>query len=101
MIIVSGKAKLAPGGLDAVMDDMRALIEKTRAEPGCLDYSFGADVTEPDTIVVLEYWKSWDALDAHTAQPHMAEWFKKLGEVGVVSQSIRFVEAGEERNVMG
>ncbi|MCK5748330.1 MAG: antibiotic biosynthesis monooxygenase, partial [Oricola sp.] len=83
MIIVSGKAKLAPGGLVAVQKEMQALIAATRKEPGCIDYSFGADVTEPDSILVLEYWESWEALDAHVAQPHMAAWFAKLGEIGV------------------
>lgn len=101
MIIVSGKAKLKPGGLQKVQQDMETVIAATRAESGCIDYSYGADVTEPDTIVVLEYWESWDALLAHTAQPHMGAWMAKLGEVGVVAQSIRFIEAGEERNLMG
>ncbi len=101
MIIVSGKATLKPGGLEKVQKEMEAVIAATRAESGCIDYSYGADVTEPDTILVLEYWESWEALQAHTTQPHMGVWMTKLGEVGVVSQSIRFIEAGEERNLMG
>lgn len=101
MIIVSGKAKLSPGGLEKVEKEMRAVINATRQEAGCIEYSFGADVIEPDTILALEYWESWEALGAHVAQPHMAQWVAKLGEVGVVSQSIRFIEAGEERNLMG
>ena len=101
MIIVSGKAKLAPGALQKVQKDMETVIAATRKEAGCIDYSYGADVTESDTIIVLEYWESWEALQAHTTQPHMGAWMAKLGEVGVVSQSIRFVEAGEERKLMG
>lgn len=101
MIIVSGKAKLKPGGLEKVQKDMEAVIAATRAEQGCIDYSFGADVTEPDTLVVLEYWESWEALHAHATQPHMGVWLARLGEIGVVAQSIRFIEAGEERNLMG
>ena len=101
MIIVSGKAKLSPGGLEKLQEEMEAVIAATRAEKGCVDYTYGADITEPDTLVVLEYWEDWDALGAHVGQPHMARWFAKLGEVGVVSQSIRFIEAGEERNLMG
>ncbi len=101
MIIVSGKAKLSPGGLQKVQKEMETLIAATRAEAGCIEYSFGADVTEPDTLVILEYWESWAALDAHVKQPHMGVWFAKLGEIGVVSQAIRFIEAGEERNLMG
>ncbi|WP_428406928.1 putative quinol monooxygenase [Hyphococcus sp.] len=101
MIIVSGKAKLKSGALAKLQKDMEMVIAATRQEAGCIDYSYGADVTEPDTIVVLEYWESWEALLAHTTQPHMGVWMAKLGEAGVVGQTIRFIEAGEERNLMG
>ncbi|PQA88584.1 putative quinol monooxygenase [Hyphococcus luteus] len=101
MIIVSGKAQLSPGGLAKVQKEMETVVTATRQEDGCIGYSFGADVMEPDTLIVLEYWKDWAALDAHVKQPHMGAWFAKLGEIGVVSQEIRFIEAGEERNLMG
>ncbi|WP_375207379.1 putative quinol monooxygenase [Hyphococcus sp.] len=101
MIIVSGKVKVKPGGLAKIHSEMKAVIDATRKETGCIDYSFGADVTEPDTLIVLEYWESWEALKAHGAQPHMSAWMAKMGEIGVVSQSLRFIEAGEERKLMG
>ena len=101
MIIVSGKAKVEPGAIDKVREVMEATILATRQEDGCIDYSYGVDVLDPDTIVVLEYWDSWAALEKHFTQPHMALWIKTLGEAGVVSRDIRFIEAGDERNMFG
>ncbi len=97
MIIVSGKAKFKPGAIVGLRDIMQTTITKTRKEDGCIDYSYGVDVLDPDAIVVVEYWESWAALEKHFTQPHMAEWVAALGKAGVVMRDIKFIEAGEER----
>jgi len=101
MIIVAGKAKLAPGALAKVQSELKTLVRETRKEKGCIDYSVGADAIEPDTLVISEMWEGLDALGPHMKTPHMAAWMKKLGEVGVVSTDIRFFEAGEEHKLLG
>jgi len=100
MIIVSGKVKVEPGAIDKARDVMEATIKATRAENGCIDYSYGVDVLDPDEIIVLEYWEDWAALEKHFTQPHMAAWVKALGEAGVISRDIKFIEAGEERKLL-
>jgi quinol monooxygenase YgiN len=97
MIIVSGHATVKPGALDKARGAMLRAIEATRKEEGCLYYSYGEDVTSPDTIIILEYWTDWAWLERHFTMPHMAEWIKTLGEVGVVSRDIRAAETGETR----
>jgi len=97
MIIVSGKAIAAPGAFKKLQAVMQETIQETRKEDGCIDYSYGVDVLDPDAIVVVEYWESWAALEKHFTQPHMAVWIKALGEAGIVARDIKFVEAGEER----
>lgn len=99
MIIVSGTATVAPGAIEKARGAMARVIAATRAEKGCLYYSYGLDVMKPDTIIILEYWESWAALEAHFTQPHMAEWIKTLGEIGVLSRDIRACEAVAERKL--
>ncbi len=101
MIIVSGKVKVVPGAIDRVRDMMESNIRATREEAGCVDYSYGADVLDPDTIILLEYWDDWAALEAHFTKPHTVEWMKAFGKADVVSRDIKFIEAGEERNPFG
>ncbi|NNL87944.1 MAG: antibiotic biosynthesis monooxygenase [Marinicaulis sp.] len=101
MIIVSGKAKVKPGAVEKVRAVMEATIKATREETGCIDYSYGLDVLDPNTIVVLEYWETAEALQAHFTQPHMAEWMKALGEAGVIEQDIRAFEIASERQLLG
>lgn len=49
------------------------LQEKVRSEDGCLQYDYHISCEEPDTVVLLEKWRDAAALEAHLAQPHMAE----------------------------
>jgi len=101
VIIVSGKAKVKPGAVDAVRDVMEKAILATREEAGCIDYSYGVDVLDSDTIVVLEYWRDAEALEAHFKEPHMAEWMAALTGAGVISQDIRAFEISGERQLLG
>lgn len=101
MIIVSGKAVVKPGAIDKARAAMEAAIRASREEAGCIDYSYGVDVIDPNTIIILEYWESEDALTAHFAQPHMASWLTALAEAGVVSQDIKAYEVGAARTLLG
>lgn len=100
MVIVSGKVKVKPGALDKVRDVMEATIKATREEAGCIDYSYGVDVLDPNTIVILEYWESQEALTAHFTQPHMGPWMKALGEAGIISRDVRSFEIASERQLL-
>jgi quinol monooxygenase YgiN len=99
VIIVSGKVKAKPGALNQVRGAMETVINATRQEEGCIDYSYGVDILDTDTILVLEYWESWEVLKEHFTQPHMAVWVAALGDAGIVSRDIKFIEAGEEKDL--
>ena len=99
MIIVCGTATIRRGALRGAEPAMRAMIEASRAEPGCRYYSYGADVLDPDTIIALEYWNDQAALDAHFKTPHMAAWRQKLGQLGVVTFNVKAYDAGPPRSL--
>jgi len=100
MLIVSGKAVVKPGAIDKVRHVMEETVRATRNEDGCIDYSYGVDVLDPNTIIILEYWESAEALQAHFTQPHMAVWMKTLGEAGVVSQDVKAFNISGERQLL-
>lgn len=100
MIIVSGKVKAAPGAMAGLNAQMEEVIRETRKEPGCIDYSYGVDVLDPDTLVILEYWQDWDALQAHFARPHMQPWIKTLSEIDLIAKDVKAGECGEIRQLM-
>lgn len=57
------------------------LVAPTRAEDGCLNYDFHADVSDPNVFVFYENWRSRADLDAHLTQPHLQTLFDRQGEL--------------------
>lgn len=78
---------------------MTLMIEETRKEEGCLEYSYAIDVLTPDRLVVLEYWESWEALDAHFEARHMKNWRAALGSAGKISRDITAARATDKRKI--
>lgn len=83
MIHVIATIRLNPGTRAAFLAEFHRLVPFVLAEEGCLAY--GPTVDEPtglavqelageDAVVVVEQWASPDALRAHSAAPHMADY---------------------------
>ena len=70
MLIVLGSATAAPGHRRELVDAARAVTAATRADDGCLSYTFAADLGDPDVIVSVEVWRDQAALDAHMTHDH-------------------------------
>ena len=83
MIYVIASIQLKPGTRDAFLAEFHRLVPKVRAENGCLDYGPTVDAqtdiaaqvpNRDDVVTIVEQWESLDALKAHLAAPHMAEY---------------------------
>ncbi|WP_040729586.1 putative quinol monooxygenase [Nocardia tenerifensis] len=61
MLIVAGYLRVADR--DRYLAACREVVELARAAQGCLDYSLGADLVEPDRVNVYERWVSRSAVD--------------------------------------
>ena len=95
MIIIMGTVKLAPDRLDAARPAMQRMVDASRAEPGCIAYTYAQDLLDPATIHVAEQWRDRGALAEHFATPHMAEWRGVMGELGLTGRDLRVFEADE------
>lgn len=67
MIIVAGSIEVDPAQRVAFLATRAEGMRRSRAEEGCLEYTFSADPLEPGRVVLLERWESQAALDAHLA----------------------------------
>ena len=99
MIIVEGHVRMANAGdFEHVRTAAAAQIAASRAESGCIDYTYAIDVLDPQIMRILERWESWDALDTHFAQPHMDAWRNALKDVKFLERVIRANEVSETRD---
>ena len=74
------------GMRDKLLEVFQANVPAVHAEIGCIEYiatidSEGAGAMQAkfgeDTFVVVEKWENLDALKAHAAAPHMADYADK------------------------
>lgn len=83
MLIVLGKAKVAPSALEAARDTLTTMVTETLKEPGCIDYGYAIDLLDPGLIRITEKWRDEEALRSHFGMPHMADFQQAVGRFGV------------------
>ncbi|MCO6419255.1 antibiotic biosynthesis monooxygenase [Siccirubricoccus sp. KC 17139] len=90
MIHVIAIITTKPGKREEVLGHFRANMPAVHAEKGCIEYGPAIDLEGagkiqtpfgPDTFVVIEKWESPEALKAHAAAPHMAEYAAKVKDL--------------------
>lgn len=73
-----------------LLDAFAQIIPLVHAEQGCIEYQPVIDVDDggpmqslvgPDSFVVIEKWESMDALKAHAASSHMAQYGESAGHM--------------------
>lgn len=82
MILVTGSFRIPVDRIGEVRGAMERVIAASRAEPGCIDYSYAEDVLEPGLFRVSEAWESREALSAHFETEHMRNWQHERAEFG-------------------
>ena len=94
MILVVGQFRLPPAQVEAARPLMERVIAASRAEPGCLAYSYAEDVAEPGLFRVSEAWDSRAALEAHFQMPHMKAWQAERDALGFHDREVTAYSAG-------
>jgi quinol monooxygenase YgiN len=64
-----------PGKEKQLEGVLRALLQPTRAEPGCITYDLHQGREEPDLFVLYENWETVPLWQDHMGSPHI-EAFK-------------------------
>jgi len=87
MIHVIATIELAPGQRDAFLTEFRKLVPLVHAENGCLEYGPTIDVNSglsaqgpprDNIVTIIEKWADLEALKAHVAAPHMADYRQRV-----------------------
>lgn len=65
MLIIAGVFEVDAAERDAFIAERAEMMRSSRAEPGCIAYTFSADPIEPGRVYLYERWESKEALAAH------------------------------------
>lgn len=74
MIKVIAKNFVKEDKREKVLELTKELVEKTVKEDGCIQYEMYQDEKDKSTLIMIEEWKTTDALTNHMSSEH----FKKI-----------------------
>jgi quinol monooxygenase YgiN len=98
MVIVGGTFEFDADKRDLFLASRTEMMRVSRAEPGCLEYTFAADPLDSRRVVLFERWADQDALDAHLvvrrANPESPE-----SAIVPISSSIVLYQTSSERTL--
>ncbi len=97
MRVITGTVRIPVGTLDQIRPAMRAMVDGSRAEDGCLHYAYAEDVFEPGLIWVSESWRDQAALDRHAQSEHMAAWRAAGAALGLHDRNLTVYDAVSAR----
>ncbi|MBO9575164.1 MAG: antibiotic biosynthesis monooxygenase [Sphingobium sp.] len=88
MLILVGTVRMPPENLETARPVMARMVEASRAEDGCIAYSYAQDVFDPSLIRINEAWRDLAALEAHFQMPHIKEWRAAWPGLGIGERQI-------------
>jgi len=92
MIVIAGRIVLDPANQDQATTAAREIMAETHKEPGCISYTFSADLVEAGCFRIFEEWESQQALDAHFKTPHMAKFQSLMPGLGIKEMKVQRYE---------
>jgi quinol monooxygenase YgiN len=97
VVIVMGSFRIPVENLARARPLMARVIAATRAEPGCVSYSYAEDMVDAGLIRVSEEWTDEAAVKSHAQSAHMAQWVAERTPLGLSERNIKLYSANEGR----
>ena len=95
MIVVNVIVSSTQADIEALRGALDAVEAASRAEEGCLDYTFSVELNNPDVLRITEKWQSLDDLKNHFQMPHLADFRAAIAEHPPRNMEVCFYEATE------
>jgi quinol monooxygenase YgiN len=81
MIVVAGSVLVQDSKRECAIEVALIISKATKAEAGCVDYTFYSDLENPNRFFIFEVWETQAALDKHFQTEHMRVFNQHLPEV--------------------
>lgn len=99
MIVLAGTIRIAPGKREVALPPIRAIVAASRAEPGCISYSFSFDVNDDHLVHIFEVFRDLEAREAHRSMPHMKVWRDSWAAAGIGDRHMREYEVARAKDI--
>lgn len=92
-LTVVARAKAKPGKEKELEKELRAVVEPTHREAGCLRYALHRSTQDPGLLIMIERWASRETWDRHFATPHIQKLLEKIPDLIVSPPEISVLES--------
>jgi quinol monooxygenase YgiN len=99
VIIILGTVRLPHDNIGKARAAMETMVLASRAEDGCIAYSYAEDLLEPGLVRVTEIWRDQAVLDAHFKTAHLAAWRAQWPALAISERRLFAYEAGDPRPI--
>ena len=93
MLIVTGSITARADGFEPLIEAAQAHVERSRAEPGCIEHGCSLDADNPLRIVFFERWEDMAALETHFAQAGTRELLAAVRTHAAGAEPVTIYEA--------
>lgn len=87
MITITVILEVDPERLEEAVNAITVNAAASRLEPGCLRFEVSRQLDQANVFALAELYKDQEAVDAHYASSHFAEWKKKVDSGIVVKRT--------------
>jgi quinol monooxygenase YgiN len=95
-LILAGRVYVTPSEVEELVAEAQQTVPLALANKGCLLIAFTLDDLAAGSMLVLEHWRSQEALEAHLAKPEVVALFTKWGSK--MKNEVRKFDASNERS---
>lgn len=82
-----------------VLPHLRALVEATRRNDGCIAYDVAEDPLDPGLVRFSELWPDHDSLEKHLKAPHIEPWRAAARRCGLMERKFTAYDVAGSREV--
>lgn len=99
MIALAGTVRIQPGMRETALPHIRAMVAASRAEPGCIAYSFAFDVDDDHLVHIFEVFRDNDARETHRNSAHMKTWREAWPAAGIGDRNMMEYDIAAARKI--
>tara|TARA_B100001094_G_C18105103_1_gene757933 strand:+ start:481 stop:804 length:324 start_codon:yes stop_codon:yes gene_type:complete len=90
LVVVNAKVVVAPEDMEQFSSYVENMVDQTRKEPACVNYSFAVDATDGfNTVRVSEEWQSEEGFEEHLQSSHMREFMSGIRNCKIMDMQVR------------
>ncbi len=99
VVVVFGTLRFPAEKIAEVLPHLRALVEATNKNDGCIAYDVAEDPFDPGLIRFSELWPDQASLNRHLQAPHIEPWRAVARKCGLLERKFTTYEVTGSREV--